>query len=100
MEFTYQGLSIYTLPEIVFDRKDMIEIINWKTGKSGFRNPKHHRLKAGGLTCWARSVLKERHRPVTVKEVYLRGPAVFEEVFDWAVGIDAIIEEIKKVVEV
>jgi hypothetical protein len=72
VEFIYDSLTMFVLPEMVLDRGTFVDILSWRTGSSGFRSERGHRLRAGGLTCWARSVLKEVRRPVHVTEVYLR----------------------------
>jgi hypothetical protein len=72
IEFFYDGLSMYVLVEMVIDRGDHVEIFNWKTGASGFHKQEELELRAGGLTCWARSILKEVNKPIIITDVFLR----------------------------
>jgi hypothetical protein len=66
---------MFAVPELVLDKGDQIEILNWKTGSSNFRKDDDLMLRADGLTCWVRSVLKEVVKPVVVTDLYLReGP--------------------------
>jgi len=75
VEFIYDGLSVSTLVELVLDKGDNIEIFNWKTSDSGWHKPDELDLRAGSLTCWARSVLKQVRKPIIVSDVYLKeGP--------------------------
>jgi hypothetical protein len=75
VEFLYDGLTMFAVPELVLDKGDQIEILNWKTGSSNFRKDDDLMLRAGGLTCWARSILKEVVKPIVVTDAYLReGP--------------------------
>jgi hypothetical protein len=75
VEFIYDGLSIFTLVELALDKGDHIEIFNWRTSNSSWREPEELNLRAGSLTCWARRVLKAVAKPIIVSEVYLReGP--------------------------
>lgn len=71
-EFTYDRLSMMCLPELVLDAGDVIDVLAFKTGSSSFRSQHELRLRAGGLTCWARSALRVVDRPIRVSEVYLR----------------------------
>ncbi|HEV7509030.1 MAG TPA: TIR domain-containing protein [Thermoanaerobaculia bacterium] len=83
VEFVYDGVSMMVLPELVLDRDAYIQLISWKTGTSGFRKDDDFFLRAGGLTCWARSVLRCLDRPVVVTEVFLRNDcAAFEICLD------------------
>ena len=81
VEFTYHEFTIWALPEVVLDRGESIDIISWRTGKADFRNHNEGWLKAGGLTCWARSELKEHQRPVVVTDIYLRDLSKFTNSF-------------------
>jgi hypothetical protein len=75
VEFIYDGLSIMALPEVVVEHDDRLEIYQFKTGSPSFwgsAKERDLRLRAGGLTCWARCSLNEVTRPVHVMDVYLR----------------------------
>lgn len=72
VEFMYDGLTMFSVPELVIDKGNEIEIFNWKTGSSNFRQAGDLQLRAGGLTCWARSVLKEVNKTILVTDIYLR----------------------------
>jgi len=56
MEFVYNRLTILALPELVLDKGDHVDVLVWKTGSSSFRAEEEFKLRAGGLTCWSRSV--------------------------------------------
>ncbi len=71
-EFLYDGLSILVQPELVVRWSDHIEIATWKTGSRDWHDSNEARLKACGLTCWARSALKVVEVPVRCSDVYLR----------------------------
>ncbi len=75
VEFVYDGLNVWTLVELVLEEHDKVEIFNWKTGDSDWHKQDELRLRAGGLTCWSRSVLRQVTKPVVVSDVYLKeGP--------------------------
>ena len=99
VEFIYGALTMFVLPEMVLDRGTSVDILNWRTGSSGFRSERGHRLRAGGLTCWARSVLKEVQRPVHVTEVYLResGPVPRYEVILTDDEVRSFVSDAKRV---
>jgi len=78
VEFVYDGLTIFVHPELAVRRAKRIEIYNWRSGSSGFHKDDEFRLKAGGLTCWARAVLKELTKPVVVYDYYLRDVTRYE----------------------
>ena len=81
VEFVYDKMTIMAVPEVVVDEQDRIRILNWKTGSSQYRAKDDIRLRAGGLTCWSRSVLRCVDRPTVVADIYLREQdGVFEEV--------------------
>ncbi len=72
IEFMYDGLTMFVHPELAVDFGDRIEIFNWRSGSSGWHREEEFRLKAGGLTCWARAILKELTRPIVICDYYLR----------------------------
>jgi hypothetical protein len=74
VEFIYDELPIMALPELVLDCGDRVEIYQFRTGSSSFaaRKDSELRLKAGGLTCWARCSLGELTRPVHIVDAYLK----------------------------
>src|SRR5262249_5587859 len=72
VEFVYDGLTMFVHPELALKRSKRIEIYSWRSGSSGFHNDQEFRLKAAGLTCWARAILKELTRVVVVYDYYLR----------------------------
>jgi len=79
-EFVYDSMSIMAVPEVVFDERAQVRIVNWKTGSPQYRSTDDVRLRAGGLTCWSRSVLGCVERPTVITDIYLREPdAVYEE---------------------
>lgn len=78
VEFIYDGLTFFVHPEVAIRRAKKIEIYNWRSGSAGFHRDGEFRLKAGGLTCWARAVLKEVTKPVVVYDYYLRDLIKFE----------------------
>ena len=81
VEFVYDRMSIMAVPEVVLDEQDHIRIVNWRTGSSQYRALDDVRLRAGGLTCWSRSVLQCVDRPTLITDIYLREPdGVFDEV--------------------
>lgn len=80
VEFVYGSMSIMAVPEIVVDEQDQIRIVSWRTGSPQYRSRDDMRLRAGGLTCWSRSVLGCVDRPTVITDIYLREPdAVYEE---------------------
>lgn len=97
VEFDYQGLSIMCLPELVLDYEDRTDILCWRTGQSRFRKPADTVLLAGGLTCWARSVLKLINRPIRIREVYLREDFASEDVSLTDQQLRDFVEEAKRV---
>ena len=81
VEFVYDKMSIMAVPEVVVDEQDKIRIFNWRTGSSQYRAKDDIRLRAGGLTCWSRSVLGCVDRPTVITDIYLREQdGVFDEV--------------------
>ena len=81
VEFVYDKMSIMAVPEVVVDEQDKIRIVNWRTGSSQYRVKDDIRLRAGGLTCWSRSVLRCVARPTAITDIYLREQdGVFDEV--------------------
>ena len=79
-EFVYDKISMMVVPEVVIDEPNCIRIVNWRTGSSRYRSKNDNRLRAGGLTCWSRSVLKCINRPTVITDVYLRErDSVFDE---------------------
>lgn len=72
VEFVYNKLSMMALPEIALDKGDRIQVICWKTGSRDFRDERDFYLRAGGLVCWVRSVLKILDKQVVVSEIFLR----------------------------
>ena len=80
VEFVYDSMSIMAVPEVVVDEQDQIRIFNWRTGSPQYRSSDDIRLRAGGLTCWSRSVLNYVERPTVITDIYLREPhAVYEK---------------------
>ena len=93
VEFVYDSMSIMAVPEVVVNEQDQIRIVNWRTGSPQYRSSDDTRLRAGGLTCWSRSVLKCVERPTVVTDIYLREPdAVYEKVMSDA-DIRHFVEE-------
>lgn len=74
VEFIYDGLQIVAAPELAIDRDDRLDIVQFKSGSPDFANRRDHdlRLRASGLTCWARCALQELEKPVHVTDIYLR----------------------------
>jgi len=99
VEFVYNGISMMALPEFVANRGDLIEIYSWKTGSFDFSNEEEFRLKACGLTCWARSVLKILDKDISVVEVFLRSDCKTQETLFSDEDIRSFIEEARSVSE-
>lgn len=78
VEFVYNRLSIVTSADAALDEGERLNVFLWKTGNVTFRTEEEFTLRAGALTCWARSVLGYIDRPVTISEVFLRDSETFE----------------------
>lgn len=78
-EFSYDGISMMTLPELVLDRGGALEVISFKSGSSRFRDEDDFFLRAAGLTAWARSVMRWVDHPVRVTEIYLKEDCLRQE---------------------
>ncbi len=99
VEFVYSNLSMMALPEIALDHDDNVQVICWKTGSKDFRDERDFNLRAGGLTCWSRSVLKLIEKKVIISEIFLRDNCEkFDVVFNDE-EIASFVEEARETAE-
>jgi hypothetical protein len=72
VDFVYAGISMMALPELVLEKDGYTQIMMFKTTPFYWADPGDSELRAGGLVCWARSILRVVEAPVIVTEVFLR----------------------------
>lgn len=99
VEFVYGGLSMVALPEVALDKGSKILVICWKTGSVDFHNERDFYLRAGGLTCWVRSVLKELEKEVVVSEIFLRDRCEVFNIFFTDEEITSFLSEAREAAE-
>jgi hypothetical protein len=97
IEFVYDELRIFVMPELVIETHDAIEIFVWRTGDPRYRRNRDHWLKAGGLTCYGRVVLQQLHKPIKVTEVYLQPPIQQFPIVHDDGDLKAFVEEARSV---
>jgi hypothetical protein len=96
-EFVYNKLNMMVLPELVLDKGDFVQVINWKTGQIRWHNEESLRLRAGGLTCWARCALKNFTKDVGVSEIYLRDSCLEQGITLEDSEIKTFLDEAKRI---